>query len=389
MTPKAREWNVEDSLAWDVTEVEYTVLKVDLNIWNGGSDLDNGQAAGSQGAQVPEGGEVSTGAYVLVNWDDDDGDGEINSAGSGWSSLPKPDLDESGTVTAEDNLAQLEPKLDPLLDFGTVELEVSGADVGKVKLWNSSTKGTQVTLTSNKKTWDLSNSTQKSEFQNFMANSLWIEGIEEGSAERAVTFTLRYKDADGTEVCNDMNKATVVMLNLANAVGREMGLIFTKERGHTSIVGRYDGACTRAELIAATQYMLYESDGTDNPPWYTQPGPHEAPLTHVTASSGTDFFGDLTPFLTSFANVGGMPNTVAGYTTRLKILLVARWLIDNTGTIEYVKLSALSPATWNGNLSSITALRCDGFVEACYEWCGVASWGRIVGGAPQYSILTA
>ena len=52
----------------------FSVLSVDLDIWNGGSDLDNGQTAGSQGAQVPEGSEVSTGAYVLVNWDDDDAD---------------------------------------------------------------------------------------------------------------------------------------------------------------------------------------------------------------------------------------------------------------------------------------------------------------------------
>jgi hypothetical protein len=371
-------------------QVNVTIIKVDLEIYPGGSDLDNGEEVGTQPTTpVSEADEESVGAYLLVNWDDDDGDGEINTAGSGLTSLPKPDLDESTAITDEDNLAQLKPNLEPMLDTGTVELEVSGADKDKIKLWKKKTKETPVTLTANKKTWDLSNSTQQSEFQDCIANSLWIEGMEEGSAERAVTFTLRYKDSGGTEICNDVTKATIVMINLGNVVGREMGLIFTKERGHTSIVGRYDGSCIRTELIDASQYTLYESDGTDNPPWFTQPGPQEAPLTHVTASPDRDFFGSLTPFLTSFANVTDMQNTVAGYTARLKVLLVARRLIDNTGTIGYVKFSALSPGTWNGNLSSIAALRCDGFVEVCYEWCGINSWGRIVGGTPQYSILTA
>ena len=131
----------------DVTVL--TVLKVDLDIWNGGSDLDNGEAAGSQGAQVPESDEDSVGAFLQLNWDDDDGDGS--------SGTPVPDLTESGTVSSEDNLAQLKPSLDPILDTGTMELEVSGADKDKIKLWSSSTKGTEIALASNKKTWNLSN----------------------------------------------------------------------------------------------------------------------------------------------------------------------------------------------------------------------------------------
>lgn len=363
------------------------VPKVDLDIWNGGGNLDNGEAVGLQGSQVLENDEESIGSYLLVNWDDDDGDGEINAAGKGWTSLPKPDFDESTAITDEDNLAQLKPNLEPMSDTGTVELEVSGVDASKVKLWEKKTKETEVILTSNKKAWDLSNSTQKSEFEAFIANSFWIEGVEEGSTERAVTFTLRYKDSDGTEICNDVNKATIVMLNLGNVVGREVNSDALAERGHTSIVGRYNGVCMKASLTNASHYTLYESDGSDN--WGgTEPGSQEALLTHITACPDRDYFGSLTPFLTSYYNSFSMQNTVAGYTMRLKILLVARRLIDNTASIGYTKFNTVLPGSWNGNLSTVTDLRCDGFVEVCYEWCDVNSWGRIVGGTAQYNLLT-
>jgi len=368
--------------------IDVYVLTVDLDVWNGGSDLDNGEVAGSQGSQVPEDDEESIGSYLLVNWDDDDGDGAINATGSGWISLPKPDLEESTAITDEDNLAQLKPNLEPILDTGTVELEVSGADANKIKLWEKKIKETEVTLTSNKKAWDLSNSTQKSEFEDFIANSFWIEGVDEGSTERAVTFTLRYKDSDETEICNDVNKATIVMLNLGNVVGREVNSDALAERGHTSIVGRYNGVCMKDSLVNASQYTLYESDGSDN--WGgTEPGSQEALLTHITTCPDRDYFGSLTPFLTSYYNSSSMPNTVAGYTIRLKILLVARRLIDNTASIGYTKFNTVLPGSWNGDLSTVTDLRCDGFVEVCYEWCDVNSWGRIVGGSAQYSLLTA
>ena len=122
--------------------VRLTVIRVDLDIWNGGSDLDNGQSAGSQGAQVPEGSEVLIGAYVLVNWDDDDADRTMNADGT-WSALPVPDLTDN-SVANEDNLAKLKPTVEPLLDTGSIELEVSGADADKVKLWTQRTKGTEL-----------------------------------------------------------------------------------------------------------------------------------------------------------------------------------------------------------------------------------------------------
>lgn len=330
----------------------FTIIKVDLDIWNGGSDLDNGEDAGSQGAQVPDADEESVGAYLLVNWDDDDGDGTMSADGS-WSSEPKPDLDESTAITDEDNLAQLKPNLEPMLDEGTVELEVSGADKDKIKLWEKKTKETEVTLTSNKKTWDLSNSTQKSEFEDFIANSLWIEGIDEGSAERAVTFTLRYKDSGGTEICDDVNKATVVMINLADAVYRDNMLWSQNARGHSAIVWAFDGPMTSANLSDDTKFKIVEMQGPTK----------NRTLATITQDA-------------SYPARGCYTSSGLTYIQRLKILKTALSLVP--GGMGYPTLggNVLEPKnTWDGALNTVTHLRCDGLIEMCYEIIGVDVWG--------------
>ena len=327
-----------------------TVLKCDLNIWNGGSDLDNGQTAGSQGAQVPEGTEVSTGAYVLVNWDDDDADGTMNNDGT-WSALPVPDLTEN-SVANEDNLAKLKPTIEPLLDTGTIELEVSGTDAGRIKLWTQSTKGTQVTLTSNKKTWNLANSTEKADFQTFMNDGYWIEGTDVGTAERGVTFTVRYKDSGGTEICKDDNKATVVMINLANAVYRDNSWPAIGGRGHGALVWRYAGTCTKPDLTNDVNFILIEMDGpTDN-----------RDLTTITQQAGLPRYGCFR-------------NPAMTYVQRLRIIRAARALAARANDIGYTPGNAVTPADWNGNLDAITGLRCDGLIEVCYEVNGVDAWG--------------
>ena len=40
-----------------------------------------------------------------------------------------------------------------------------------------------------------------------------------------------------------------------------------------------------------------------------------------------------------------------------------------------------------GELSTIESLRCDGFVEVCYEYNGLDCWGRMDPGGAQFSIL--
>ena len=335
-------------------KVRFTVLKVDLNIWNGGSDLDNGQDPGPQGSQVADADEESVGSYLLVNWDDDDADGTMNADGT-WSALPVPDLTEN-SVANEDNLAKLKPAVQPLLDTGTIELEVSGTDAGRVKLWTQSTKGTPVTLTSNKKTWNLANSTEKADFQNFMNNGYWIEGADVGTAERGVTFTLRYKDSGGTEVCNDVCKATVVKINLANAVYRDNMLdlwgIGQNSRGHDALVWRYAGTCTKTDLTNDANFILIEMDGpTDN-----------RNLTTITQQQGYPAYGCFR-------------NPSITYVQRLRILAAAHALVQRANAIELIASDAVLPANWNGSLDTITYLRCDGLVEVCYEVNGVDVWG--------------
>ena len=51
---------------------------------------------------------------------------------------------DRNSVANEDNLAKLKPTVEPLLDTGSIELEVSGADADKVKLWTQRTKGTEL-----------------------------------------------------------------------------------------------------------------------------------------------------------------------------------------------------------------------------------------------------
>jgi hypothetical protein len=62
------------------------------------------------------------------------------------------------------------------------------------------------------------------------------------------------------------------------------------------------------------------------------------------------------------------------YVDRLKILTAAKWLVAHTATIEYEWNDALLPGNWNGHLDTITALRCDGLVEVCYEINGIDVW---------------
>ena len=354
---------------WYKSTLPATVLKVDLDIWNGGADLDNGENPPTQGAQVPEGSEVSTGAYVLVNWDDDDGDGTLNQNTDGWATDPTPDLNDAN-VSDEDNLAKLQPSVEPLLDTGTVELEVSGVDAGRIKLWAQCTKGTPVTLTSNKKTWNLANSTEKVDFQNFMNDGYWIEGTDAGTTERGFTFTLRYKDAGGNEICSDANKATVVMLNLGNApyrVNTILGWDWVSERGHAAIIARFTGTCTRESLTNSANYEVIEMQSS---------APGTAALTTFT-SQGADYWGIFTN-----------PNIT--YLDRLRILGVARWILDHAAQIGYPLSNGklVRPTDWNRRLSGLDGLRCDGLVEVAYEINDVEAWGKIVSGA-THSDVTA
>ena len=335
--------------------VNLTVAKLDLDIHNGGSDLDHGDAPGAPGTPVPDSDEETVGAYILVNWDDDDGDGSMNADGS-WTVDPVPDLYEN-LVTHEDNLAKLVPTLQPALQDGTVELEIS-AGSSKIKLWTANTKQSEVVLTGSTKTWDLSDPGQRTAFQQLATSGLWIEGITASGAERDVTLVLRYRNPSGQELCSDTVKATVVMINLANAVYRENCFPeLTADRGHAALVWWFLGSLTRENLHDDDKFLIIEI-----------PGPTDT----NTLSTMTDF----TWLGAHYEAWGCFTNPAITYLDRLKILGTAKWFVDYR-PVTWTPYNALKPKTWDGQLSTIEELRCDGFVEICYEINAVEVWGMV------------
>ncbi|OQY03964.1 MAG: hypothetical protein B6I25_07565 [Planctomycetales bacterium 4572_13] len=317
-----------------------TLVKADLKLYNGGNN-------GSNGAEVPDVNETNLGGYLLVNWDDDNGN-------------DKPDLYES-TASSDDDLAKIELSLLPAGLEGTVELTGFGCNI---KIWDNQNKQNEITDPN----WAVAD----------MPSELWIEAITPSNTERDIGLSLVYTK-NNTTIATDTVKATAVMINLGNVVGREVNNDIFAERGHTSIVGKFTGTCTKGDLVDASKYTLFESDGGDD--WWTEPGPREASLTHVTARPGREFFGDLTPFLTSYAASG------LTYTNRLAILKTAKWLIEYTNNIEYSKYDAVwSEDGWDTSLPDIDKIRCDGFVEVCYELNGYNSWGLIDGGNARFPI---
>jgi len=350
-----------------VDVVRTTVVGLNMTVYNGGSDLDNGEALGEDGSMVAESREETEGAYLLVNWDDDDSDGQMNADGT-FSQLPVPDLYET-CVKNEDNMAKITFEINPILivlqNHGVVELEVtSGA--GKIKLWKYKTKVEEVGLVGAIKTWDLSKQSQREEYFKLGEDGIWIEGIDSSTAERDVTLVLRYK-YNNQEIAADTVKATVVMINLGNAVYRYGGGV-AAGRGHAALVTSFLGPCTRDNLMNDARFQITEMPGYGH-------GPERNLLTNITAAPGLDAWGCYT-------------NTAdISYVARLSILCWAAGIMNRAADIGYCHEDAMEPEEWDDHLNTIENLRCDGLVEVCYEANGINVWGRIIGGsAPRYDI---
>jgi hypothetical protein len=352
--------------------VKLKVVELDLAIHNGGSDLDHGDAVGAPGALVPEEDEEDVGAYILVNWDDDDGDGAMNPDGS-WSSDPVPDVFETA-VQNEDNLAKLALSLDPLPSNGTVELETTGYG-SQIRIWSTNTKGTEINPSGYPWEFDLADPGERSQFQQIATDGLWVEGYGASAQERDVVFVLRFKDTSGQELCSDTVKATVVMINLGNAVYREGQIAGISGRGHAALVWKFVGPLTRANLEDDEKFLIIHMQrgglvDTHN-------------LTMITQSSGEAPWGCYT-------------NPDVTYVHRLKLLQAAKSLVAREPGISYTGFNAAlgnndpeDPKDWDGKLSTIAELRCDGLIEVCYEINGVEVWGMVRtpdGGVVHYDI---
>lgn len=161
--------------------VKFTVVEVDLDI-SGVADAD----------------EESTGGFIALNDNDDNGNGT-------------PDKDESGTVSGEGDLIGIHLDISPSLNTGEVKLEAT-AGSSKIKVWESSTKGTQVNLP---KTWDLSSES--------LPSATWgVEGVSPSSSLRDVELTLSYIK-DSSTIHSDKVKFTVIDVDWVENTGQTYG----------------------------------------------------------------------------------------------------------------------------------------------------------------------
>ena len=331
------------------------VLRADLKIYNGGGDLDNGELAGSQGDAVLDDSERSEGAYLLLNWDDDNSTSILNDDGT-WAQLPKPDIEET-SVQNEDNLAKLVPSLNPMLTTGIIEFEVIGND--KIRFWNSMNKGTEIIFAGSKKTWDLSNIEQKTEFINLSQNGLWIEGVKQSGKEKDIEFFIRFKTSSVLTLSQDHVKATVVMINLGNVVYRDNIFWLTAPRGHSAIVYAFTVPCNKTNLLNDSNLSIIE----------VQKGNEDGVVGTNSLYTVTKLAGS--PAKGCFTNMLNPPT----FLQRLRIIKTAVKLIHKRQT-DYPDFAAnaLEPVNWDGQLNTIVSLRCDGLIEVCYEMNGVSIW---------------
>ncbi len=249
--------------------------------------------------------------------------------------------------------------LSPHPSIGEIELEVTEGAYN-IKLWTHGTKGEEIVLTDGKKTWDLAIPAEKADFMERCENGIWIEGVKRSIAERDVEIVLSYKLRE--LVLSDTVNATVVMINLANAVYRDNQMGLQTDRGHGGLVAYFDGpgdgASFRTALEHDGRFRIIEMDG---------PTSHRS----LATITGPTQYG-------CFTNLLGPPwGEGIDYVRRLRILAVAKALTARADTIEYTASNAVLPSNWNGRLDTITDLRCDGLVEVCYEMNGVDVWAKL------------
>lgn len=120
-------------------------------------------SAGSLFGTVSEEKEETEGAYAHCNVDNDN-----------YSVNTTADKDENGPVAGENDLVALHVGVSPLPDIGTVALKTQAP----FQVWKNSTKGAAnlIVAPGAEKTWDLTNSTQRSDFI-AVCGSLFTEGV--------------------------------------------------------------------------------------------------------------------------------------------------------------------------------------------------------------------
>jgi hypothetical protein len=166
--------------SWEIdshTKREFYVLPMDLEVQYLAEDV----------GPTPH--EINPGAGVVVNADDDDGDGT-------------PDHLQTTAVAGEDNLIPARIVLDEsLLEEGEAVLTRSG---NQIKVWSDPEKNPNASVLTDdsvsEKVWDLADPDDRSDFETVRDN-LWIEGNVGSINPRDVelSFTYRTDNSEGTD----------------------------------------------------------------------------------------------------------------------------------------------------------------------------------------------
>ena len=153
-------------------EKEIIILKVDLEI-DGVSEVD----------------EETTGAFVPVNADNDNGSTLTDL-------IPATRDFDTSSINAEDDLVQITLGIEPSgLLSGLLRLRKVENGRAMVKVWDSATKSSEITLPAE---WAIGS----------VPMSLYLEGVREGAAKREVDVVLEYI-VSGSVLCADTCKVTV------------------------------------------------------------------------------------------------------------------------------------------------------------------------------------
>ena len=328
-------------------EYKITVFNVDLDI-----DVDDDGDVDDTDEQKEE----SPGAIIFENWDNDDNDTSF-----------QPDKEKS-SVTGENDLVPIYPKLEPMLNIGTLKLEAATGG-SRIKVWSSATKGTEITLP---KTWELATET--------IPDTLYLEGYDESASANDIELKLSYLNG-GSTICADKIKLTIIRLNLATVVHRELAmtdnewLTWLPALGcsiiyydHAGIVTAYNGQRTRQDLTNDVNWEVMEMQSGI--------GIHAITLADFkrpSPSSSLAYFG-----------ASRNPNSYENDSTRNALLHTANYMISFVAP-AYPSFwpagipKAIEYSSGNAFISdpvSVWALRCDALPEFIYEWVGVPLWSN-------------
>ena len=268
--------NMWDKMKWTPTDVSTNWLCPPAGIYNIFATTTEESGARSAGATVfvmkiitsatdlfgpVEKNSDGTNKTAYVHWNIDN-DNNATSSQSG----KHPDADylkTSAIVSGENDLKSFSFSLYPTLDKGIVEISIGNNG----KVWKNAEKGassgtnSQLLLAAGAiKIWDLSDSTQRNEFNSL--GTLFMEGVGGGNE----TFTVKYKDDKGVEIVSDSINYTFIAANCGNQPTKEL---------KTNDFARLDLVGCEWSVLSSTRTWTYNciawSVGENNV-WYNSEG---------------------------------------------------------------------------------------------------------------------